>query len=360
MSESTKSGAAKRRSFRTRMIMFSVPLLLALVGGYLWLTGGRYAETDNAYVQQNMVMIVPEVAGRVTDVGVTENQPVEAGNILFRIDPEPYRIALQQAEAAIVSARLQVEQLRAAYGQAEADLAAARENATYTQSVFERTQKLLSSGTTARAQFEQAENNRQTARQRVAQAEQAVASAKAALMGNPEIATDSHPLVLQKIADRDKAALDLQHTELRAPADGIASQTDRLQAGQYVAPGTSVLALVETGDSWIEANFKETDLTRMKPGQPATVSLDAYPGVEIKGTVASIAQGTGSEFSILPAQNATGNWVKVVQRVPVLVNLDPADVPLRAGLSASVEVDTGATGRGGTLLSSLVSEAQAR
>lgn len=334
--------APRRRFLNRRALMLLLPALLIFVGGYFWLFAGRFASTDNAYIQQNMVAIVTEVFGRVADVAVAENQQVSAGDLLFRIDPQSYRIALQQAEAAVAAARLQVEQLRATYHEDEAELAAAQQNAEFQEGAFGRTEKLARSGTASRASFDEAENDRQAARQRLAKAEQALAGARAALTGDPVIETDRHPLVLQALAMRDKAALDLQHTELHAPAAGIVSQTDRLQPGQYLPAGTSALAVVETGDSWIEANFKETDLAHMRPGQTVEVSLDAYPGSELTGKVVSLGAGTGSEFSLLPAQNATGNWVKVVQRVPVRIRLDAdAEMPLRAGLSVSVSVDTG-------------------
>jgi membrane fusion protein (multidrug efflux system) len=326
-----------------RMLMFLVPLIVLAAGGYMWLVAGRYASTDNAYVQQNVVAIVTEVPGRVTEVAVAENQPVKAGDLLFRVDPQPYKIALDQAEAAAGAARLKVEQDRATYHEDEAALAAARDNLQYQQTVFDRIAKLARSGTAARSQLDEAQNALRTAKQTVAQAEQALAGARAALGGNPAIATDDHPTVRQAIAQRDKAALDLTHAELRAPASGVVSQTDRLQLGQYLPAGSTAMAIVDAGDSWIEANFKETDLTHMRPGQPVTLTIEAYPDQKLKGQVASIGAGTGSEFSLLPAQNATGNWVKVVQRVPVRISIQnpPAELPLRAGLSASVEVDTG-------------------
>ena len=333
--------AGRKRRLNRRALMFVVPLILVVVGGYFWLTAGRYAATDNAYVQQNTVAIVNEVAGRIVDVSVTENQHVKAGDPLFRIDPRSYEIALREADAAVAAARMQVEQMRATYKQAAAELAAAKDNLDYQQGVFDRSQKLLKSGTTARADFDARHNDLQAAQQRMAQAEQALAGASAALTGNPDIATDDHPAVRQALAGRDKAALDLARTTLTAPADGVVSQTDRMQTGQFLPGGTSVMALVEAGSSWIEANFKETDLVHMRAGQPVSVSIDAYPGTELTGEVASIGAGTGSEFSLLPAQNATGNWVKVVQRIPVRIRLGDVDLPLRTGLSASVDVDTG-------------------
>jgi membrane fusion protein (multidrug efflux system) len=340
--QAPQAPARRRRFLNRRFVMFSVPVLLILVGGYFWLFAGRYAGTDNAYVQQDMVNVVAEVAGRITDVAVAENQPVAAGDLLFRIDPQAYRIELDQAEAAVAAARLQVEQMRSSYHQAEAELATARDDLDYRQKVFDRISQLARSGTAARSQLDEAENELRNARQSFVRAEQALAGARAALTGNPDIATGEHPLVRQALAERDKAALDLQHAEVHAPSTGVVSQTDRLRQGQFVGVGTPVLALVQAGNSYVEANFKETDLVHMRPGQAATVSVDAYPGLELAGEVASIGAGTGSEFSLLPAQNATGNWVKVVQRVPVRIKLGAQpDVPLRAGLSASVEIDTG-------------------
>lgn len=339
----TTTGRPKRRWPRLAL-MLSLPLLLALGGGFVWLTGGRYVSTENAYVQQDMVTVAPDVAGRISAVDAHENEAVEAGQVLFRIDPDPYRLALRQAEAAIASARLRVDQLRADYHEAIADRDAAEENVAYQRRNFERQSTLAKGGYAAQARFDEARHELQAAEQRLAGSIQAVASALAALGGDPDIGTDDHPQVLEAVAHRDKAALDLDHTVVHAPAAGVVSQTDRLQAGQFLPVGTPVLSLVKTGESWVEANFKETDLTYMQVGQKAEIELDAYPGRKIEATVASIGAGTGSEFSLLPAQNATGNWVKVVQRVPVRLRLPAPDgVPLRAGLSASVEVDTGHT-----------------
>jgi membrane fusion protein (multidrug efflux system) len=334
-----------RRSRRRYFIMAAVPILLVIIGGYFWLTGGRYASTDNAYVQQDKVTLTSGVAGRIVEVKVGENDHVNAGDLLFRIDPEPYRIALAQADAALASARLQVEQLRAAYRQALSSVKVASDKNDFQTKNLQRQQDLLKKGVTTQAAFDQAQSDAQAAEQALAQATQAVESSKAALGGDPDIPTDKHPLVLAAQARRDQAALDLKDTDSVAPADGVVVQTGSLKVGQYVsspaAMPTAVLGIVEDKTTSIVANFKETDLTHMKVGAKATVSIDAYPGRTFNAEVESIGAGTGSQFSLLPAQNATGNWVKVVQRVPVKLRLtDPSiDVALRTGLSASVSVD---------------------
>ncbi|MBN8999215.1 MAG: HlyD family secretion protein [Rhizobiales bacterium] len=327
--------------------MLALPVVLAVGGGYLWLSGGRYAATDNAYLEQNRVTITADQSGRIVDVAVSENDRVHAGDLLFRIDPEPYQIALDQAKASVAVARLEVEQLRSAYQQALAAETSAKDAVDYQQKVFARQQDLQKRGVSSNADFDTAENNLRNAQQALVQATEKVAGALTALGGDAALPTDRHPAVMQALAAESAAALALKQTTVFAPADGVVSQTDRLRVGQYVtnpamAP-TALMSLVETSTTYVEANFKETDLTHMRVGQPATVTLDAYPGHVFNAEVESIDAGTGSAFSLLPAQNATGNWVKVVQRVPVRVKLtDPIDPSaLQAGLSASVEVDTG-------------------
>jgi len=340
-SPATAEAGKPRRSRRRFIVMALVPALLLAIGGYFWLTGGRYASTDNAYVQQDKVTITADVSGRIVEVAARENDAVAAGQLLFQINPEPYRIALAGAEAGLASARLQVEQLRAAYEQAMAEETAAADDVDFKQKSFERQQGLLKKGVASQASFDTAENDLHTAQQALSQAKQRSEAALAALGGDAAIETDDHPLVLAAIAKRDQAQLDLADTSVKAPSAGVVAQADRLQVGQYVTAATPVLALVETGHSWVEANFKETDLTRMKVGEPATITIDAYPDHRFTGEVTSIGAGTGAEFSLLPAQNATGNWVKVVQRVPVRISFSDPDhqVPLRTGLSASVSVD---------------------
>ncbi|AGB46991.1 HlyD family secretion protein [Mesorhizobium sp. B2-7-3] len=333
----------KKRRFGRFFLMFALPAALIIGGGYVWVTGGRYQETENANLQQAKVSIASDTAGRIVQVAITDNQTVKQGDLLFAIDPEPYRIALAQADAAVATARLNVEQLRAAYSQALSQQKSAASEVDYAQSQFDRAADLAQKGINAKSSLDQAKNDLDKARQQLAVAEQGIISAKAALGGNPDIETDKHPTVMSALAARDKAAYDLEQTTVKAPADGVVYQAASFKVGQYVGSGTPLFALVETGDTWVDANFKETQLTNMKPGQKAEIVVDTYPGRTFEATVRAIGAGTGADFSLLPAQNATGNWVKVTQRIPVRLELtDPdAKMALRTGMSASVTVDTG-------------------
>lgn len=336
--------AAPRRSawqrLRRPLLLAAGPLLIAAVVLFVWLTGGRTASTDNAYVQQDKVSISADVTGRVVEVDVRESERVRKGQLLYRIDPEPFRIALAEAEAALASARLQVAQLRQAYSGKGADVTGKREAVAYAEIDLKRQSDLLRDGFTTRARAEQASHALAQARSELSSAEADAANARAALSNAPGGSIDRHPLVMAAAAARDKAALDLRRTTVVAPVAGLASQTMKVQPGQIVAVGIPTMSLLVSDHAWVEANFKETDLEHMRVGQPAEVRLDAYPSVALKGHVLSIGGGTGSEFSVLPAQNATGNWVKVVQRVPVRIAIDDTrGLPLIAGISAKVDVD---------------------
>jgi len=332
----------KRKPLR-RTLMLALPLALVAGGAYVWVTGGRYQETENAYLQQAKVAIAAEASGRVIESHVADNGAVKKGDVLFVVDPEPYRIALDQAEAALAAARLNVGQLRAAYSQAVAQQRAAANDVAYYESELTRQKTLETKGIATRAALDETTRNLTRAKDQLAGADQAVTGALAALGGDPEIATDRHPAVLAALAARDKAAFSLNQTTVTAPADGVIAQASSFQTGQLVSPGVALFALVENGQSWVEANFKETQLTHMQPGQEAEIRFDTFPGQPVKATVDSIGAGTGAEFSLIPAQNATGNWVKVSQRIPVRLKIDDADIAaaLRTGMSAKVEVDTG-------------------
>lgn len=334
--------AARRRRWRLPL-MIALPLLLAVGGTWVWVTGGRYQETENANLLQATVSMASDISGRIVEVDVADNQQVATGDVLFRVDPQPYRIALAQADAALAAARLDVERLRAAYGQSQADLDAAKAETEFRQSEFDRQQALSAKGIATRSALDEARRDLAAAREREKAAAQGVVSARTALGGDPAIETDRHPSVLAALAKRESAAYDLSRTTVRAPADGVVYKAASFKQGQFVGAGAPLFSLVETGDTWIEANFKETQLTHMRQGQQAEIEIDTYPGRTLRATVEAIGAGTGAEFSLLPAQNATGNWVKVTQRIPVRLKLDhrPADMPLRTGMSASVSVDTG-------------------
>lgn len=329
----------KPRAWLRPVLMLGVPLLIALIGGYLYMTSGRFVSTDNAYVQQDKVAVSADVAGRIVEVAVRENQSVKAGDLLFRIDPEPYRIAAAQADASLANAQVSVATLSANYQGTGADIAAARDAIQMAQEDFARQDALMKRGFTTRARLEQSEHALQQARARLGNAQAAALEARAKL-GTGSAVPGENPAIAAAQVQRSKANLDLTRTAVRAPVNGTISQSDRLQVGQMMVSGLPAVSIVANGKSWVEANFKETDLAKMRVGQPAEVSFDAYPGLHLKGHVASIGAGTGSEFSVIPAQNATGNWVKVTQRVPVRIAIDEASPrALIAGISADVTVD---------------------
>ncbi|WP_295813935.1 HlyD family secretion protein [uncultured Nitratireductor sp.] len=331
----------RRRRGKRIALMLALPLALLIGGGYVWVTGGRFQETENAYLQQAKVSITSEASGRVIETKVHNDRPVKAGDVLFRIDPEPYRIALAEADASLAAARLNVEQLRTHYSQAVAQQRMAESERTYLQTQLDRQKDLSFKGISSRSALDEAERNVRKARESQIAAAQAAAGALAALGGNADMETDNHPSVLAALAARDKAAYTLKQATVRAPADGIVSQAASFKTGQFVSAGTPLFSLVETGETWVEANFKETQLTHMRPGQTAEVVFDTYPDQSVEATVESIGAGTGAEFSLLPAQNATGNWVKVTQRIPVRVKIDAKDTDLlRTGMSATVTIDT--------------------
>ena len=324
------------------ILMVAVPLVIVIAGVTWYLTSGRYVSTDDAYVQADTVAISSDVSGRVVAVVVHDNEYVKAGQVLIRLDDRPYRAAVEQAEAQLANTRLQVDAMRATYRQRLADLAAAQDTLNYQQREYERQKNLLASHVTSQAAFDQTQNRWVTARQQVSQIQQQIAQALANLAGSPDLPTEQHPLVQQAQAQLDQARLNLGYTVITAPANGIVTNVDKFPVGNYLSASTPAFSLVETDRPWIEANFKETELTHMKAGDEATVTVDAYPNKTFKARVASLSPGTGSVFSVLPPQNATGNWVKVVQRLPVRLEVEDIDgqQPLRAGMSAYVDVDT--------------------
>jgi membrane fusion protein, multidrug efflux system len=337
------AAAPKTRMQRLRWPLMSLAGVVVIGGGaYFYITGGRYQSTDDAYAQAATVSISANIGGRVIEIEVRDNERVHRGATLFKLDDAPFRIAVNDAAAHLADTRLQIASLKSTYRQRQVELHAARDTQAYAQQQYDRQTRLLASGIASRAQFDQATHALDAARQQVANVEQQIGAALANLGGDPNIAPERHPLVAQAQAALDRAQLNLSYTVISAPTDGVVAKVEQLQVGDTIAASAPVFALVSTRDVWIEANFKEVQLARMRPGQTATVKIDRYPGRQFAATVASVSPSTGSQFSLLPPENATGNWVKVVQRVPVRLQLTQADAgfALQGGLSADVTVDT--------------------
>ena len=341
------SEAIRRRGRVSRFVLRSfllvvVPLAVILVALHFYARGGRYVETENAYVKAHVVAITPEVSGRVEWVGIADNALAGAGTPLFRIEQDPYRIAMEQAEARLAMTRTEIETLRANYREAIIDEARAKDNVVFLELQLDRQRKLKQRGMGSEERFDLARHELSLATRELQGSRERIRRMLVALGNDPDVTVEQHERYLQAMAERDRASLNLRRTEVVAPATGIVSNM-KLQVGEYVEEGDPVFTLIQAEPVWIEANLKETQLTHVREGQKVTVRVDAYPNQTWTARVDTIAPATGAEFALLPPQNATGNWVKVVQRVPVHLQVErPQNAPLlRAGMTASISIDTG-------------------
>jgi membrane fusion protein (multidrug efflux system) len=323
-------------------LMLLAPLIV--IGGvlYFYFTGGRYQSTDDAYIEAAQMVISSNVAGRVREIDIRDNELVKKGAVLFRLDDAPFRIAVQEAQARLGSARLQVQALQASYRQRLAEQHGAEATLAYQQREYDRQNGLLASGIASQVQVNQLRHALDNALQALSSAREELAAVVANLGGDANASIDNHPNVLQARAALDRALLNLSYTVINAPEDGIVAKVEQLQIGNYINASSPQFALISTHDVWVEANFKESQLSYMRPGQAATIKIDSYPGNLFHARITSLSPGTGAAFSMLPPENATGNWVKVVQRLPVRLAVTDAlaALPLRSGLSADVTVDT--------------------
>ncbi|KQY11506.1 HlyD family secretion protein [Rhizobium sp. Root482] len=336
-------GIVKRRRNLKRPILFALLPIALLAGGYYYVTGGQVMETDNAYLQADMVGVSTDVAGIVASIEVRENEEVKAGQVLFRLKQEPFHIALNGAQAKLAAARNQLMNLKASYKQTLAQIAQVEADVPYYQTVFERQQALMSNAAASHATYDEAKHNLDAAKQKVSVAKAQAATTLAQLGGDADQPVEKNPLYLEAKSAVDDSQRQLDNTTVRAPFDGVVTNVNALQVGSYLDEAQQAFSLVSTRNMWIAANPKETELTYVEPGQPVTITVDTYPGVEWKGKVASISPASGASFALLPAQNTSGNWVKVVQRIPMRVTIDDIDgkPPLRVGMSTLVAVDTG-------------------
>jgi membrane fusion protein (multidrug efflux system) len=330
----------------TRWALFLLLPLALIVGGYWYVTGGSVMSIDNAYVEADKVGVSTDVSGIVKEVEVTENQHVEVGQILYRLDDLPFRLALGRSEAQVGMVRNDLNALKANYQDMQAQIRQAQYDIDYYATEFHRQQDLLNAHVASQSAFDTAQRNLRNAQQKLASLNHQAVAIAASLSGDPDIPVEQQPRYLEVVAQRDESARQLDHTVIKAPFAGIATNVPSIAPGKYLQASTTAFYLVATDHLWVDSNPKETELTYVRSGQPVTVTVDTYPDAEWRGTVESISPAAAQEFSLLPAQNTSGNWVKVVQRIPMRVRVDTSDrnlPPLRAGMSVEVDVDTGHT-----------------
>jgi membrane fusion protein, multidrug efflux system len=339
-----KEARGDRRSDRRRWVLFALLPFALLIGGYWYVTGGQIMSSDDAYVQADKVGIATDVAGIVKDVDVRENEHVAAGQVLYRLDPLQFQIALDNAKANLAQTALAIAAMKQDYRRMLSDVAAQQALVVLDQTNFNRDSMLLRSGTIPQAVYDQGQSTLENDKSKLEALRQQAQVQLAKLGGNPDIVVTQHPQYLQAKAQVDEAQRQLDDTVVKAPFAGIVTDVPSIAPGKYLAASTTAFYLVDTDHVWVEADPKETELTYVRPGQSVTITVDTYPESQWHGTVESVSPAAAQEFALLPAQNTSGNWVKVVQRVPMRVRVDTSDKtlpPLAAGMSVEIAVDTG-------------------
>jgi membrane fusion protein (multidrug efflux system) len=339
-----KKASRSPRRVSMRGALFALLPLALIAGAYWYVTGGRVMSTDNAYVEADKVGVSTDVSGIVKAIDVRNNQRVDAGEILFRLDDLPFRLALERAEAQVGIIRNDLNALKANYRDMQAQITQAQDDIDYYDREFRRQQDLAGKNVASQQTFDTARRNLQNAQHKLTSLNQQLAAIVANLNGDPKAPVEQHPRYRDAVAQRNEAARQLDHTVVKAPFAGIVTNVPSIAPGKYLQASMTAFYLVAADYVWVDSNPKETELTNVRPGQPVTVTVDTYPGLEWHGAVDSISPAAAQEFSLLPAQNTSGNWVKVVQRIPMRVRLDTSDKsrpPLRAGMSVEAAVDTG-------------------
>jgi membrane fusion protein, multidrug efflux system len=335
---------AGMRRYRRVLLLVVLPLAAAIGGLVFYLNGGRYVTTDDAYVGAQKVLITPDISGKIDKVVVKEGQHVKQGDVLFEIDPEPFQLAVDQARATLAQAKTSYENLTAnikIYGQMNELM---QQSADLKQRDVDRKSTLAKSNFGSQLDLDNSSNSLVTVRAEMAFVQQQLSTSKSQLLGDPDLPLEQFPPYAQAKAALGMAERNLNHSVMRAPMSGIATQVDQIQLGRFVPAGTPVFSVIEVENPWVDANLKESDFTYIAVGQPVDVEVDAFPDHVFKGTIGSLSPGTGAQFAILPPQNATGNFVKVVQRVPVRIYFDRNDSyvqKLKSGMSAYTTIDTG-------------------
>ena len=337
---------ATHLSLRATLLLV-LPLAVAVVASVLYLLGGRYISTDNAYIGQQRVLITPDVSGKVASISVVEGQQLKPGDVLFAIDPAPYAFAEQEARAKLERVRTDFANLKSNLDSIGRRIVLARESVAANQAEYDRKLELLGNRISTPADLDRTRMTLIAAKAQLEQLQGEQTASLNQLLGDASLSIERYPPFIEASAAHDRAKRDLANTVLRAPIAGVASQVPSIQMGRFITAGTPVFSVMGSDTIWIDANPKETDLTFVRPGQPVHITVDAFPDRAWQGKVAAISPGTGAQFAILPPQNAAGNWIKIVQRVPIRIEFAPGQDlrRLRSGMSANIEIDTGRRGR---------------